>query len=176
MDDKRTIAWFSAFVVVVLLAGMASGILLDRFLLRPFPGPFNRGGAMPGMGGRPGPGMRPGPMGPGMGPGAMGPDGGRAGGRAPRPEALADRLAEQLQLTPAVKDKVLAILSRRRTKLDEVRKEMQDRMEREQADLRAEGIRTLLDDKQQKRFDELVATSPGLGGRPPGARRGPLGR
>ncbi len=33
MDDKRTIAWFSAFVIVVLLIGIASGILLDRFLI-----------------------------------------------------------------------------------------------------------------------------------------------
>ncbi len=58
MDDKRTIAWFSAFVVVVLLAGVASGILLDRFLLRPPPGRFDRGGAMAGMAGRPGSGTR----------------------------------------------------------------------------------------------------------------------
>ncbi len=34
MDDKRTMAWFSAFVIVVLLIGIASGILLDRFLIR----------------------------------------------------------------------------------------------------------------------------------------------
>ena len=100
MDDKRTIAWFSAFVVVVLLAGVASGILLDRFLLRPPPGRFDRGGAMPGMAGRPGPGPGPG-MRPGvMGPGAIGPDGGRGGARGLRPDALADRLATELQLTP----------------------------------------------------------------------------
>ncbi len=48
---------------------------------------------------------------------------------------------------------------------------MQDQMQKEQADLRAE-IRALLDEKQQKRFDEVVATSPGLGGRPPGIGRG----
>ena len=46
-------------------------------------------------------------------------------------------------------------------------------MQKEQADLRAE-IRALLDEKQQKRFDEVVATSPGLGGRrgAPGMGRG----
>jgi hypothetical protein len=173
MDDKRTIAWFSAFVVVVLLAGIATGILLDRFLLRPPPGRFDRaGGPMQGMAGRLGPGPRPGAMAPGgLVPGAMGPDGARAGGRGLRPEALADRLAAELQLTPAQKEKVSAILVRRRTKLDEVRNEMQDRMQKEQEDLRAE-IRALLDEKQQKRFDEVVATSPGLGGRRPGMRRG----
>jgi hypothetical protein len=64
-----------------------------------------------------------------------------------------------------------AILTRRRAKLDEIRGEMQGRMEKEQVDLRAE-IRALLDAQQQKRFDEVVATAPGLGGRPPGMRRG----
>ena len=49
MDDKRTIAWFSAFVVVVLLAGVASGILA-----RPIPpaaasGPRLRQGRRPGL-------------------------------------------------------------------------------------------------------------------------------
>ncbi len=161
MDDRRTIAWFSAFVVVVLLAGVASGILLDRFLLRPPPGRFDRPGAMMGMPGRGGPG--------GMRPGMPGPDGGRAGLRAPRPEALAERLTRELQLTPAQREKVLAALERRRAKLDEIRNDTQSRMQKEQADLRAE-IRTLLDEKQQKRFDEVVATAPGLGGRPPGGR------
>jgi hypothetical protein len=166
MDDKRTIAWFSAFVVVVLMAGVASGILLDRFLLRPPPGRFDRApGWMADPGGRVGPG--------GTRLGPVPADGGRGGGRGMRPEALADRLAAELQLTPAQKEKVGAILARRRTALDGMRTEMAERMQKEQADLRAE-IRALLDEKQQKRFDGVVATSPGLGGRPagPGMRRG----
>ena len=108
-----------------------------------------------------------------MGPGAIGPDGGRGGARGLRPVALADRLATELQLTPAQKEKVSAILLRRQTRLDAVRTDLQDQMQKEQADLRAE-IRALLDEKQQKRFDEVVATSPGLGGRrgAPGMGRG----
>lgn len=35
MDDKRTFVWFGAFVIVLMLIGVASGILLDRFLIRP---------------------------------------------------------------------------------------------------------------------------------------------
>jgi hypothetical protein len=165
MDDKRTIAWFSAFVVVVLLAGVASGILLDRFLLRPAPARMGRqvqGGPMAGNPGRMGPGMRQGPF---------GADGARGGGRGLGPEALADRLARDLELTSAQKEKVAAVLVRRRAKLDEIRGEMSGRMQKEQADVRAE-IRALLDEKQQKRFDEVVAISPGLGGWPGGPGMG----
>jgi hypothetical protein len=165
MDDKRTIAWFSAFVVVVLMAGVASGILLDRFLLRPPAGRLDRvPGWMAGPGGRMGPG--------GMRQGPMTQDGGRGAGRGMRPEALADRLTAELQLTAAQKEKVGAILTRRRTALDGMRTELSERMQKEQAELRAE-IRALLDEKQQKRFDEVVATSPGLGGRPAGPGPGP---
>jgi hypothetical protein len=159
MDDKRTIAWFSAFVIVVMLIGVASGILLDRFLLRPPPGFDGRGfGPRAGMPQRMAPGgMRPGGMGPAGGEGAM------------RPGALDERLAQQLELSAAQREQVGAILGRRRARLQEIRGEMQSRMEKEQADLRAE-IRGILTDKQKKQFDELTANAPGFGGLGPGAR------
>jgi hypothetical protein len=158
MDDKRTTIWFSAFVIVVMLIGVASGILLDRFLIR---APLDRAyrGSGPGMGMQqrmPPLGMRQGPAGQAPGPGAMRP-------------GLEDRLAQQLDLTAAQKAQVGAILGRRRAKLDEVRGEVQKRMEQEQADLRAE-IRGVLNDSQKKRFDEVIATVPGFGGRGPGER------
>ena len=155
MDDKRTIAWFSAFIVVVLLAGVASGILLDRFLIRPPQRPGRPGPAMGGAGW-----MRPG----GMRQGPPGPDGMRGGGRGMLPEALTERLSADLELKPAQKEHVAGILARRRTRLEEIRRDFQGRMQQEQTDLRAE-IRALLDEKQQKRFDETVTTTPGLGGR-----------
>jgi len=158
MDDKRTVAWFSAFVIVVLLIGIASGILLDRFLIR-------QPGDRIGRGGAPGPGlpqrmmprsMREGPGGPAPGPGSMRP-------------GLEERLAQQLELTAPQKDQVKAILERRRTRLDEVRTETQKRMEKEQEELRAE-IRGVLTEAQKKRFDEVMANAPGFGGRALGDR------
>jgi len=166
MGDKRTIVWLGAFVIVVMLIGVASGILLDRFLLRPPPGRlgsvFDRG---PRMEQRMGQG--------GMGSRSMGPGPGRA--QMLGPGGLLERLARELGLTAAQKEQVGAILSRRRARLEEVRAEMQGRMQKEQSDLRAE-IRQVLDEKQQKRFDEVMANAPGLGGGDSGQRgmrRGP---
>jgi len=158
MDDKRTIAWFSAFVIVVLLIGIASGILLDRFLIRPPGDRMGRGGAPgPGMQQRmPARGMRQGPGSPGPGAGPMRP-------------GLEERLAQQLELTAAQKDQVKAILERRRTRLDEVRTETQKRMEKEQEELRTE-IRGVLTEAQKKKFDEVMANAPGFGGRGMGER------
>jgi hypothetical protein len=158
MDDRRTIAWFSAFVIVVLLVGIASGILLDRFLIRPPADRIGRGGA-PGLGmpqRMPPRGMRQGAGGPGPGAGAMRP-------------GLEERLGQQLELTGAQKDQVKAILERRRTRLDEIRTETQKRMAKEQEDLRAE-IRGVLTESQKKRFDEVMANAPGFGGRGLGER------
>jgi Spy/CpxP family protein refolding chaperone len=158
MDDRRTIAWFSAFVIVVLLVGIASGILLDRFLIRGPGGGVGRGGAQgPGMQQRmPARGMRQGPGGPGPGAGPMRP-------------GLEERLAQELELTGAQKDQVKAILERRRTRLDEVRTETQKRMEKEQEELRSE-IRGVLTEAQKKKFDEVMANAPGFGGRGMGER------
>jgi hypothetical protein len=164
MDDRRTLAWFSAFVIVVMLIGVTSGILIDRFVLRP---PQNRaGGGFGPAGGRMGSGgMRGDGMVAGGGRGTMG----RAGG-------IVERLTRELDLTAAQKTQVDAILARRRTRLDEIRNDAQGRMQKEQADLRAE-IRAVLDEKQQKRFDDVMANAPGLGGprgqgQGPGMRRG----
>jgi Mg-chelatase subunit ChlI len=101
-------------------------------------------------------GMRQGPGGPASGPGAMRP-------------GLEDRLAQQLDLTAAEKEQVGAILARRRAQIEVVRAEMQKRMEKEQADLRAE-IRGVLTESQKKRFDEVMANAPGFGGMGPGQR------
>jgi hypothetical protein len=174
MNDKRTVAWFSAFVVVVVLIGVASGVLLDRFLLRPPPG---RVGAADdrvfGTGQRAGQGlMDPDMRGGGRrGPGEMGPGGGR--GQPSRPGGLTERLAQELRLTAAQTAQVGAILLKRRAQLDTIRAEMQGRMQKEQADLRAE-IRGVLDEDQKRRFDEVTAMAPGLGGmglQPRGMRR-----
>jgi hypothetical protein len=151
MNDKKTLAWFGAFVVVVVLAGIAGGVLLDRFLLRPPP----RGG-VPLMGpGGPGPGMMMGGgrMGPGMGAGRRNP--------APGPVGVIARLASELDLTAAQQEQVRGIVARRRERLNAVRTEMQDRMQKEQADLRAE-IRAVLNEGQQKRFDEAMSRAPGF--------------
>lgn len=150
MNDRKTLAWFGAFVVVVVLAGIAGGVLLDRFLLRP---PRQDGGPL----------MRPG----GPGPGMMG--GGRMGMGAPLgrrnpppgPAAVIGRLAGELNLTAAQQEQVRAIVARRRERLDAVRTEMQDRMQKEQADFRAE-IRAVLNEAQQKRFDEAMSRAPGF--------------
>ena len=160
MDDKRTIAWFSAFVIVVMLIGVASGILIDRFLIRP---PLDRMG----RGGGPGPGMqqRLAPRGMGM---RQGPGGQMPGTGAMRP-GLEDRLAQQLDLTAPQKEQVGAILGRRRARLEEVRVETQKRMEKEQEELRTE-IRGVLTEAQKKRFDEVMANAPGFGGRGLGER------
>ncbi len=158
MDDRRTIAWFSAFVIVVLLIGIASGILLDRFLIRPPGDQMGRVGAPgPGMQQRmPTRGMRQVPGGPGPGAGPMRP-------------GLEERLAQQLELTAAQKNQVKAILERRRARLDEVRTETQKRMEKEQEELRTE-IRGVLTEAQKKTFDEVMANAPGFGGRGLGER------
>jgi hypothetical protein len=163
MDGNRSLGWFGAFVAVVALAGVASGVLFDRYVLGPRrPPDGRRGGAIaagPARGGMPG-------MGPGMGPGV-----GRGMMRGGR---LDDRLAAELDLTSAQRERVAEILSRRRAKLDQVRSEMQGRMQTEQKELRDE-IRTILDPKQQKRFDEVMPINPqpGRPGFGPGERRGP---
>jgi hypothetical protein len=143
---------------VVLLIGIASGILLDRFLIGP------RGDRM-GRGGAPGPGMQPRMPARGMMQGPGGPGSGAGPGRP----GLEERLAQQLELTAVQKDQVKAILERRRTRLDEVRAETQKRMEKEQEELRTE-IRGVLTDAQKKKFDEVMANAPGFGGRGMGAR------
>jgi hypothetical protein len=160
MDDKRTIIWFSAFVIVMMLIGVASGILLDRFLLRPPPDRFARSfGPGQGMAQRTGPGgRRAGAAGASAGPGWM-----------PRPGNLSERLAHELELTAPQKEQVGAILGRRRARVEEIRGEMLGRLQKEQAYLRAE-IRGVLTETQQKRFDEVMVNAPGLGGVGPGQR------
>jgi hypothetical protein len=153
MNDRKTLAWFGAFVVVVMLAGIAGGVLLDRFLLGPRAA---RGEPLMGLG-RQGPGTMQG--GGRMGPG-MNPPGGRRNGPA-GPVGLITRLTEQLDLTAAQQEQIRAILARRREQLDGIRAEMQERMQKEQMDVRAE-IRAVLNEQQQKRFDEAMSHAPGF--------------
>jgi hypothetical protein len=159
MDGNRSVGWFGAFVAVVALAGVAGGVLLDRYLLAPH---------------RPGDGRRPG-TGAAMGLGrggmqALGPGGGGRG--MMRPGWLNERLAADLELTSRQREQLAEILSRRRAKLDQVRSEMQGRMQAEQKELRDE-IRAILDPKQQKRFDEVMPVNPLRG--EPGFGSGPGG-
>jgi len=158
MDDKKTMVWFSAFVIVVLLIGIASGVLLDRFLIRPPGDRMGRGGPLGPAGDQRMPplGMRQGPAGPGA----------QAGGLRP---GLEERLAQQLDLTTAQKEKVKTILEQRRARVDEVRAETQKRMQKEQEELRAE-IRAVLTDVQKKKFDEVIGNAPGFGMRGLGER------
>jgi hypothetical protein len=158
MADRGSMLWLAAFVVVVTLAGAAGGVLIDRHILQPPPsdgrglgqGQAGLRGGEPGMrGGGPGQGMR-------------------------TPGWVVQRLDAQLHLTPPQRDKVVAILERRRARLDQIRTEMQGRMEGEQKQLRDE-IRGILAPDQQKIFDEEMA-SPLLPGGPGQRRAGPGGR
>ncbi|HEY3380412.1 MAG TPA: hypothetical protein VGK32_01515 [Vicinamibacterales bacterium] len=154
MLGKQSMVWLVLFVVLVALAGGAGGVIVDRYVLHPAGRPWRMGMGvpMPGAGG---------------GPGRMG--GAGRGQMMPRPGWLHDRLNEELNLTPAQREKLRAILDERRGRLDAIRTEMQGRMRDEQQALRAE-IRGLLDAKQQQRFDQLA---PALHAMPGGGMRHP---
>jgi len=147
--NGKPFLWFGAFVAVVALAGAATGVLIDRYLLPPREGRFAFG---PGPRASRGPMARPVP-----------------GGGGGLPGWLSDRLTQDLGLSAAQREKLDGILASRRSKLDEVRAEIQARMQAQQHELRAE-IRAILDAKQQQRFDELMANTPGLFGPGPGQR------
>jgi hypothetical protein len=134
MDGKRSVWWFVAFVIVMLMVGGTAGIVLDRSYIRP------HRLAAAGPDGLPGP------------PGA-------------RPHGwLLGRLDRRLQLTPEQHQQVDAILRKRGERIEQMRREMRDKMDAEARDLHAE-IRTVLDPAQQKTFDEMLANGPG-GARP----------
>lgn len=153
MTEKRALIWFGAFVLVVAVAGVAGGVLVERFLLH---GP-GRTGAFVGDGRFPGGrGMVP--------PGGAGLT--RGGG------GLVEQLNSELKLKDEQRKKVTEVIEKHRGALDRIRTELQGRMQSEQQSLQAE-IRGLLDPEQQKKFDDVMSRSPrgfgrGLGG--PGDR------
>jgi len=149
MPARQTIAWFGAFVAVVLLAGLAAGVMVERHYL-----------------GRPR-GSQPGDRMPGMAGGA---------GQMRHPAMrLGQRLGDDLQLTAEQRRALDQILARRRESIERTRTEMLARMTREQSDLRAE-IRAILDAKQQTKFDQMTMNVPGLGMRGHGrGGRGAMG-
>jgi Spy/CpxP family protein refolding chaperone len=130
MSASRTRLWFALFVVAVFGAGMASGVILGRRLWVPV------GADADGFG--------PPPPGPGFG---------RRGG--PPPPRLMERLTARLELTDEQRTKVDAVLRSRRERLDQLQREVGDRFEREQHELRTE-IRALLTPDQQEKFDRWV--------------------
>lgn len=146
MSDNRTRIWFSLFVLAVFVAGLAAGVLIGR-----------RTDTRPGL-------ERPFF---GMGPGA-----GRGG--PPPPEALIDRLDEELQLTDDQRSRIQTIFDTRREPLERVRREMRDRMEREQNELQAE-IRSVLTPEQQPKFDKWLEQDRARGRGRGRGRGGPFG-
>ncbi len=154
MSDNRTRIWFSLFVLAVFCVGLASGLVLGRWIGPP-PRPAQPrliGGAMG--------------QGAGMGPGGMNPAG-------PPPGRLLERLDDVLDLSADQHAKVEQIFESRRRALETVQNEVLARAEKEQRELQDE-IRKVLTPEQQQRFDRWLAEAPrGRRGRGPGM--GPMG-
>jgi Spy/CpxP family protein refolding chaperone len=138
--------WLAVFVAMVFVAGVATGVLVGPRLFAPLaraPRPM---------------------MGPGLGPGA-GPQGGLL-----MPGPLGDRLAEELQLDAAQREKLEAVLAGRRERLLGFNREARDRFEVEQQALRRE-IAEILRPEQRTRFEQWLERGPRRGqrrqGRPP---------
>jgi hypothetical protein len=144
MSDSRMRIWFALFVLAVFCVGLTAGMLIGRRMV----GPMLPWGPEPGMfGGR------------GSGPGA-----GR--GRGPSPERLVERLTTDLQLTPDQRLHIENVLRSRRERLNQLQRDVHDRFEREQEELRAE-IRKVLTPEQQQKYDRLIQEAPQRG---PGRR------
>jgi hypothetical protein len=133
MADSRARIWFSLFVLVVFCLGMATGMLIDRRVQRPF-GPRAHG---PGLRGNPF--VLEGPP-------------GRGGAMASR---LIDRLSSELQLDAAQSAQLRTIVSERRERLEQVHRDARDRFDKEQRELH-QAIRGILRPDQQAKFDRFV--------------------
>ena len=146
MTLSRVRVWLGVFIVVVFLAGVGTGMLVDRYA------PI---GALP----------RTRPM-----------FSGRMFAPAERPpDVLMRRLADHLQLTPEQRTKIQAIFASRSTELHHLQADLRARFEDEQRTLHQQ-IEQVLTPEQQKRFRELVdrppAGRPGGGPRWPGGGPG----
>jgi Spy/CpxP family protein refolding chaperone len=157
-DPRWMRLWVGLFALVLFVAGLSAGIVLDRRLAAP---------PQPPALGAPGPPMGRGMGGPGRGPG-LGPAGrGLQGLRGPG--MVANRLTRDLSLSEDQRAKVERILDERRARMEQFYGDVRARFETEQRDLRA-AIRGVLTPEQQKRFDEWLRWNPL--GPPPGGRGG----
>jgi len=147
MTGNRMRLWFALFVAFVFVAGVATGVVLGPRLGGPM-GWLGRGRALGGPLG-----LRLGPP-PGAGPGGM------------APERLVSRLADELKLDSEQRKKLEAIFERRRERLGSVNREMRQRFEAEQDELRRE-INEILTPEQQQRFEAWLSRAPHRGLRRP---------
>lgn len=147
MTGNRMRFWFALFVAFVFIAGVAAGVVLGPRLV----GPLGRWGRNWGPGGPLRPGLGPPP---GAGPGVM------------MPAPLVGRLADELKLDSEQRRKLEAVFERRRERLGSVNRELRQRFEAEQTELRRE-IAEILTPEQQKRFEEWLSRAPRRGLRRP---------
>jgi hypothetical protein len=143
----RSRLWFSAFVLVVFVIGVFSGVMLDRLWL------IERGRAVVGQGML---GMAPGPARRGGGPGPIAIEGQVA------------RLDRQLELTAAQREELREILRRWNVRATDLQGEARRQFVGAQAALRAD-IEAILSADQVARFRSLP-------GEPGPGRRGGQGR
>ena len=114
MSDNRVRIWFALFVLAVFCVGLAGGVLIGRRIA------FDRF-ADRGV-------RRPGPDGPGPGPMGQGRGGQMRG-------LLLERLARDLDLTSDQRTQIDAVLSSRRARLEELRRDVNARFDAEQREL-----------------------------------------
>lgn len=134
MSDSRVRIWFSLFVLAVFCAGLAAGLLIGRRMIPE--------------------GMRA----PAVFRGPIGPAGvGRAGG--PPPGVLLERLTRELDLSPDQRIAVEGVLKASRTRVEQLQRDVRERFDAEQRNLRAE-IREELTPQQQERFDRWIERTP----------------
>lgn len=130
MPDKWKRVWFALFLLIIFLAGVGAGMVVNR-----------RAGPLRSFG-FPRPGV----------PGILRPP-------APTPGLLAGRLAEELDLTDKQKTQLEATFAARRQRLAAFHREVRQRFETEQQELHDE-IRKLLTPAQRDRFEQWVRRRP----------------